>query len=157
MGALDANGVWIYDDNDHVVPISAYENLGQQSISLALEDLRDDLTNVPNVSAITAASGYTSTATSEVTSPGWIGLSGAITRSAGSPIPRNTLLATIPVVAHRPGATVRLSAALGNGNPASSGTTVIQIGTNGQIVALASTTELTPHSILYLNGIVYKI
>lgn len=44
MGAIDAQGVWIYDNSDHVVPISTYENLGQNSISAALLDLRNDLT-----------------------------------------------------------------------------------------------------------------
>lgn len=44
MGTLDANGVWEYDDNDHVVPLSAYMNLGMGSVSDALADLRTDLT-----------------------------------------------------------------------------------------------------------------
>lgn len=68
MGTLDANGVWQYDDNDHMIPMSAYMNLGQASISAALEDLRDDVeallpdtgwVNLTLTSPWTAASGET--------------------------------------------------------------------------------------------------
>lgn len=59
MGALDANGVWIYDDNDQVIPLATYENLGQISVSNALGDLRDDLTPTSTSIAL-ATSGGTS-------------------------------------------------------------------------------------------------
>lgn len=44
MGTIDANGVFQYDNTDHVVPLATFMNLGQQSVSDAMEDLRTDVT-----------------------------------------------------------------------------------------------------------------
>ena len=44
MGTLDPNGIWEYDNTDHVVPLATFMNLGQNSVSDAMADLRTDLT-----------------------------------------------------------------------------------------------------------------
>jgi hypothetical protein len=44
MGFIDSRGVYIYDNDDQVIPHSTYMNLGQQSISDALAQLKIDLT-----------------------------------------------------------------------------------------------------------------
>jgi len=45
-GALDANGVWIYDEDDLVSPLSDYENLGQHSTSTQFTADRARLTTL---------------------------------------------------------------------------------------------------------------
>lgn len=66
MGTIDANGVFIYDNTDHVVPLASFMNLGQQSVSEALAEMRADLTpidtgwiDIPLASGRTSPSGYT--------------------------------------------------------------------------------------------------
>lgn len=56
MGSLDSNGVWIYSNDDQMVPHATYMNLGQQSVSDALGDLRSDLT-FPTLPRATAYQG----------------------------------------------------------------------------------------------------
>lgn len=46
MGTIDANGVYIYDNTDQMIPHATYSNLLANSVSDALETLRDDLTPV---------------------------------------------------------------------------------------------------------------
>jgi hypothetical protein len=55
MGFIDSRGVYIYDNNDDMVPHSTYMNLGQQSISDALAQVRTDLT-VPDTGWVTVVS-----------------------------------------------------------------------------------------------------
>lgn len=52
MGALDAEGVYIYDETDHASPVSSLLNLGQQSVSDALAALRLATTSPPVQNAI---------------------------------------------------------------------------------------------------------
>jgi len=43
MGAIDENGVYIYDTNDQVAPLATLLNLGQSSISQAFTQQREDI------------------------------------------------------------------------------------------------------------------
>lgn len=55
MGSIDSNNVWIYDNDDNMIPHSTYMNLGQQSVSDALAAVRADLTPVSsNISLATS-------------------------------------------------------------------------------------------------------
>lgn len=64
MGTIDANGVYIYDNTDQMIPLATFMNLGQNSVSNALADLRADLTPT-TLSASLTTSGGTSGSTSE--------------------------------------------------------------------------------------------
>lgn len=60
MGSLDANGVWSYDGDDHVTPLAAFMNLGMNSASEAIADVRSDLTFPTSTASVTMNSGFTS-------------------------------------------------------------------------------------------------
>lgn len=48
-GALDANGIWQYGEDDLVSPLSDYENLGQASVSTRIGALAAGITTPPKI------------------------------------------------------------------------------------------------------------
>lgn len=132
MGAIDANGVWIYDNSDHVVPISTYENLGQNSVSAALLDLRNDLTPVivpwTNTGLIAGASLTLDNVMYMVDAAGTVHWRGGIYRASGSPVANDVML-TFPSSIQP---TLRLSDTLGG----LAGSTVVFVGSYGGTGAL---------------------
>jgi hypothetical protein len=49
MGSLDSNGIWHYDNNDHVTPLATFMNLLSTSVSNAFNAFRTELTNALTV------------------------------------------------------------------------------------------------------------
>lgn len=43
MGSLDSNGIWHYDNNDHVTPLAAFMNLLSTSVSNAFNAFRTEI------------------------------------------------------------------------------------------------------------------
>lgn len=160
MGSLDANGIWIYDDNDHVIPISAYENLGQTSVSNALADFRDDVeaeftvVNTGwvdislNAAAAVAVSGYTP----QIKRYGdVVSIRGRVTRFSGnwpSGMSMIGTLPTIPGVVLTPGQTHECGTVM-YGTSSSAGRLIIT--TDGQIQGF-NLTGATSGSAVYLSG-----
>ena len=50
-GALDTNGIWIYGEDDPASPVSDLLNLGQDSVSDAVGDLKARVTTIENAAS----------------------------------------------------------------------------------------------------------
>ncbi|MFD2792592.1 hypothetical protein ACFS27_03425 [Promicromonospora vindobonensis] len=110
----------------------------------------------PNPSTILAGSGYTTNATSEISSAGWITLSGTLTKVSGDLV-RGVTIGTV-ALEHRPVSDARRStAAIGVAAPADAGVSGIQIATTGAIILTANNASLVSQSIVYLDGVTYKL
>lgn len=57
MGSLDNNGIYIYDETDQVSPIHTFENLGQASVSQAIDDIHQHTLIMP-VANVTERTAY---------------------------------------------------------------------------------------------------
>lgn len=84
-------------------------------------------------------------------------LGGTLTKSA-TPIVRAVVIGTLPV-GTRPSQTRRVVCALGNGGPTGdqSGTTSVNIATNGDITVNAAAAALAPHTVVYLDAIMFPL
>lgn len=129
MGAIDAQGIWVYDNTDQMIPLATFMNLGQNSVSDAIEDVRTDLTP-----AVLDAALSTSGGTSGSTSQQWVrgGVAGVMFSFVTGSATNGTTIATL-AAPYRPPWTVGVPLA---GNSPTHPTSVFALITTAGAVTL---------------------
>lgn len=106
--------------------------------------------------AITAGSGYTSSGVSQILTPGWVTLSGALDKAA-APLVRAVTIGTL-TAAHRPTDGLRrVPVSLGSAAPAGSGTSALSIGTDGTMLLTADASQLAAQIKVFLDGVTFRL
>ena len=121
IGTLDANGVWIYGEDDPASPVSDLLNLGEDSVSDAVGDAKARLTALESSNAaasavaLTLAAGWTAIAgyapPTSYKGPGGIVVVQGTVRRTGATITADAsgTIATL-AVGHRPSGPLLVSA-----------------------------------------------